>query len=90
MRRHKFNFPYIAVVGNEFLLVAERIILCSCKTLMEAFGATIGAYYTFNMEYPLSLKPLLLFGEKILMKISSVEKIPAVINRVYSALDALD
>ena len=55
---------------------------------MEAFTTTIAAYYAFNIEYPSALKPLLLFGERILMGINSGEKLPAAVNRIYSALDA--
>jgi hypothetical protein len=69
-------------------VVVERIILCSCKNLMEAFATTIAAYYAFNIEYPSTLKSLLLFGERILMGITSGEKLPAAVNRIYSALDA--
>ena len=69
-------------------MVVERIILCSCTNLMEAFTTTIAAYYAFNIEYPSTLKPLLLFGERILMGINSGEKLPAAVNRIYSALDA--
>ena len=53
---------------------------------MEAFATTIAAYYAFNIEYPPALKPLL-FGERIMMDITSGEKVPAAVNRIYSALD---
>ena len=87
MVKRKFNFPYIAITNKKFLVVVERIILCSCSVLMEAFATTIAAYYAFNIEYPPTLKPLL-FGKRIMMGITSGEKLPAAVNRIYSALDA--
>lgn len=60
-----------------------------CFSLVEALAATVGAYYTFNMEYPLSLKPILVLVEKVLVGVHNSEKIPASVNRLYSALGAV-
>ena len=86
MSKCKFNFPYIAVIG---VIVAERITVCSCSSLVEALAATVGVYYTFYLQYPLSLKPVLAFVEKVLIGIRNSEKIPASVNRLYSALEAI-
>ena len=89
MARCKINFPYVAVVGKEYLIVVERKTLCSCSSLVEALAATIGAYYSFNIEYPSSLKIFFIFLEKILVGVQNNEKVPASVNRLYTSLEAL-
>ena len=90
MGKHKFNFPYIAVVGHEYLIVVERTTVCTCSSMVEALASTIAAYYTFNIQYPSQLKAICLFVEKILVGIRNSEKVPASVNRLYTALEALN
>lgn len=78
---------YAKFTGQEYAVIS--MTECSCFSLVEALAATVGAYYTFNMEYPLSLKPVLVFVEKVLVDASNSEKIPISVNRLYSALGAV-
>ena len=90
MAKCKFNFPYTGVIGYEYVTIAERITVCTCSSLVEALATTVAAYYSFNIQYPSCLKPVLIFVEKILIGINGSEKVPASINRLYTALEALN
>ena len=90
MAKYKFNFPYIALVGCDYLTVVERTTVCTGSSIVEALASTISAYYAFNIQYPSQLKPICLFVEKILIGIRNSEKVPSSVNRIYSALEALN
>lgn len=59
------NFPYISVlIGNssiQFFIIAERLVLDDCEKLVDAMTALVGAYCTFNIQYPRPLYPVFIF-----------------------------
>nr|XP_039256247.1 uncharacterized protein LOC120332965 [Styela clava] len=50
--------PFIACIGNTvataetFYVIAEREVVCSCKSFFEAVAFQFASFYVFNIEYP--------------------------------------
>ena len=77
------NFPYVAVsVGDiscEFLVICERIPLIKSSeqaNFVTIVNCLIAAYFTFNIEYPASLKSILIFTQHVLLGIIDEQPVP--------------
>nr|XP_039268070.1 putative heat shock 70 kDa protein 7 [Styela clava] len=50
--------PFIACIGNTvataetFYVIAEREVVCSCRSFFEAVAFQFASFYVFNIEYP--------------------------------------
>ena len=93
MKKVPQNFPYITVlVGDssiQFFVVVERLVLDDCKELIDAVTALIGAYFTFNIEYPRPLYPVCIFLQQFVLRLKDRQTIPPIVTRMLSSLDAL-
>lgn len=74
---------------NQFFVVVERKILGGTSTLPDALCALIGAYYTFNMVYPNSIKAVLTFVQRIIMGFDDGDTVPTAVTRFKSAIDVI-
>ena len=86
------NHPYLGVVlggtSLELYLIVERRILEAVDTT-SLFTALIGSYFAFNMSYPKSLYPLLIFIQHFLLVIRDKQPLPVVLTKLLSTLDNL-
>ena len=87
------NAPYIAaVIGNmsfEMLIVCERIPLVKSSYVLAILMCLVSAYFTFNIEYPPSLKSVLLFTQNQILGIKDSQHIPNSVLQLSSSLDKL-
>lgn len=85
------NHPYLAVlVGGpcaEVLFVAERNIFDSIKKVSSIVVILIAGYFTFNMSYPRSLYPTLIFMQHFVLEIRDKQAVPCSVTRLLSSLD---
>ena len=84
--------PRIAVTKSDtdhyqFFVITEKQILCESKNLAMALVDMIAAYFTFNMSYPDTLYPLLLFIQHHILDIKDEQSVPNIVNIIFSALD---
>lgn len=75
--------PCIGIKSDEFFIITEKQVLCESENFATALVDMIAAYFTFNMSYPDSLYPLLLFIQHYILDIKDSQ---TVVNIVYSAL----
>lgn len=83
------NEPHILMVSNrvQFFVCTERNILAEGASLIEALKDLIAAFFIFDMEYPKSLYPLLIFLQRYVLNIRDSQRIPPIVTRVMSTLD---
>ena len=87
------NAPYIvAVIGDmsfEMLIVCERIPLVKSSDVLAILMCLVSAYFTFNIEYPPSLKSVLLCTQNLILGIKDSQHIPNSVLQLSSSLDKL-
>ena len=87
------NEPYIGIVVSdaslEYIIVAERIPIAHTKYILSAMVSIIAASFSFNVEYPQGLKPLLIFVQHFILGIKDSQAVPNAAGKLYSALDKL-
>ena len=83
--------PYLAVVMGgpcvEVFLIVERNVLESLKRISSIIIILIAGYFTFNMSYPKSLYPTLIFLQHFVLEIKDKQVIPCTVTRLLSSLD---
>ena len=83
------NFPYVAVsVGDiscEFLVICERIPLIKSSNLVTIVNCLIATYFTFNIEYPASLKSIMIFTQHVLLGITDEQPVPNTVLQLRSS-----
>ena len=76
------NAPYIVtVIGDmsfEMIIVCERIPLIKSSDVLAILICLVSAYFTFNMEYPPSLKSVLLFKKNMILESKTANIFPIV------------
>jgi len=84
------NYPYIAVVEMDttidLFLVAERVVVCQAKTVLQATQLLLAEFYVFNIAYPKYLGGLFHFYEDYLLGIKSQQTLPTCVIHLCSAL----
>ena len=84
----KQNEPYIAKVQHDqYFVVAERIIIVENTHFIDAMIDTICAYFAFDINYPKSLYPVLIFIQRYILAIRDNQPIPNVVTRVLTNLE---
>lgn len=80
------NWPYMVLVPHDatyqIFLVAERQILAEPSSCWEGLKSLIGAYFSFNIEYPLLSKAFLIFLQFYVMELKDSLQAPALASRV--------
>ena len=89
--REPSNIPYLAIIIDSGLLIqmhliAERIILDSTTSVVKGMCGLIAAYFAFNIIYPPSLCPMLIFIQHILMGVVDKQQVPPLLTRIYSSI----
>lgn len=74
---------------EQFSLVVEKQVLCSVRDFHKALLSLFACYYVFDMAYPRECKNTLLYLEKVLLKLSSSEKLSSSALAAVSAMDKL-
>ncbi len=69
-------------VPIEVHLIVERIILDKTINVVNAICGLVAAYFTFNMVYPSSVRPILIFIQHILMGIKDQQGFLSLLTRV--------
>ena len=70
----------------QFFLVVERIVVSKTSDFFKALWGLTAAYFAFNIQYPKPLTNILVFTQHLLLGIKNKgQKIPPLVNRVYSA-----
>lgn len=67
----------------QFFTVVERLVLDDCEDLVDAITALIGAYFTFNIQYPKALYPVFIFLQQFVLKLQDSQTIPPIVTRLY-------
>ncbi len=85
------NFPYLALVSEngraQLYVVAERIVLHKCPSVLRGLLSLVAVYFTLNIEYPKALYAPLLFLQHFVFNIKDQQPIPGVVVRLLSSLD---
>lgn len=93
IRKIPHNHPYIAAViaskSISFFLVAERIVICENSSFIYSLLTLIATYYTFDMQYPQPLSPILLFVQRVIMHVSDSAQVPNSVTKLVSTLDKI-
>lgn len=77
----KQNEPYIAKPQHDqYFIVAERIIIVENVQFTDAMINTICAYFAFDINYPKSLYPVLVFIQRYILGIRDNELIPNIVT----------
>ncbi len=85
--------PCIAIMKSDadadkyqFFIIAEKQVVCESDNFGIALVDVIATYFTFNMSYPDTLYPLLLFIQHHALAIKDDQSVPNIVNIVYSAM----
>ena len=68
----------------QFFIIAEKQVICESHSLSLALVDMIATYFTFNMSYPDTLYPLLLFIQHHVLDIKDDQNI---VNILFSAIE---
>ena len=89
----KQNWPYLVLVKHDssiqVLVVGERQVITEAESLWEGLKCLLGAYFTFNIEYPRTLRALLIFIQHYVFKVRDSQSTPNVVKQVKSSLDKI-
>ena len=91
VKKLPYTYPGLILVEGDssmqFFLVAEKAVLCeSSEGFFGALLDLICAYFTYNIVYPKSLYPVLLFVQCYVMDIKDSQKIPSSLTRALTVL----
>ena len=84
--------PYIVFTGNpgsdnsQFFVSFEKVVICECQSLRDAFVDLIATYYVFNVTYPKVLSGILLFFQHIIFEIRDEQTYPMNLLNLLSSL----
>ena len=86
------NIPPAIVIATsdsscQIFICTEWVIVCECKTFLDAITNLIGVYYVFDMAYSKRDHPVLLFLQRFTLCIQDGQLIPPVLIRTMSLLD---
>ena len=88
------NHGYLAVlIGDssiQVFLAAERCLLGTTNNDFSIIVSLISIYYAFNIVYPKSILPILIFFQHIVLNIIDKQKVPDIVNRIVSSLERID
>ncbi len=73
--------------SQQYLVCAEKVVLCECSDLADALQTLISTYFVFDIAYPKQMYPILLFIQRYLVGIKDEQPIPSSLIRMISALD---
>ena len=84
----KQNEPYIAKIqDDQYFIIIEREIVLECTQFLDAVVNMICGYFAFDISYPTSLYPVLIFIQRYVLGIKDNQPIPNIVTRVLSGLD---
>ena len=82
--------PFILICETnescEYIVFVEKECLMSTKSVVDAVADVICAFFVFDLVYPRSVYPLLVFFQHTLMGIKDTEKMPASILTLLTSL----
>ena len=85
------SFPVIVPmksdVGSQFFVAAENEIITESEDMGNAIVDLLSVYFTFNMAYSTPLYPVLLFLQHHVLGTKDKQRVPNIVNIIYSALD---
>ncbi len=87
------NWPSLVLVKHdttiEMLLVGEKGVIAEVATMWEGLKSLLGAYFTFNIEYPKQLRSLLIFVQHYIFHVKDTQNAPNIVKQVKSSLDKI-
>ena len=92
IKKNPHNYPYIAMISGDsslqFFQIAERIVVGESENLIGSLTDLIYVYFTYNIQYPKALYPILLSIQRYILNIDDSQPIPPALTRVLSALQS--
>ncbi len=93
LEKFKFNWVYLVMVQHDsrfqLMVTRERRVITEVTTLWEGLKSLIGAYFTFNIEYPRQLRALMIFTQHRIFHVKDAQNTPNVVKQVKSTLDKI-
>ena len=88
LQKIKQNEPYIAKIqDDQYFIIVERKIVLESTEFLDAVINMICGYFAFDISYPTSLYPILIFIQRYILGIKDNQPIPNIVTRVVSGLD---
>jgi len=88
LQKIKQNEPYIAKIqDDQYFIIIERKIVLESTECLDAVSSMICGYFAFDISYPKSLYPILIFIQRYVLGIKDNQPIPNVVTHVVSGLD---
>jgi len=88
LQQIKQNEPYIAKFqDDQYFVVIEREIVIESTRFLDAVVNMICGYFAFDISYPTSLYPILIFIQRYILGIRDNQAIPNIVTQVLSGLD---
>ena len=87
--------PYIVFTGNpgcdnsQFFVSYDRIFICECQSLQDAFIDLIATYQVFNVTYPQALAGILLFFQHIIFEMRDKQPYPVILFKFVNKIQKL-
>lgn len=85
--------PYIVVLGDisgcQYFIVCEKEVLVEAKSMKDAIIDLMAAFYVFDIAYPKSTAPVLLFIQRYVLNIKDSQPMPPSCSRLITSLNKL-
>ena len=88
--------PFIAVTGLyddstiQYFICAEQAIYLEAKTLRDVITDLITVYFVFNIAYPKSISPVLIFFQHFVFELADKQAIPPATVKLVGSLLKMD
>ena len=73
----KRTAPRIAAFGSQYFIIVEQFVVCEVSSFSRALFVMFSCYYVFNLEYPKSVKNVMLFFQDYIFGRPDSESRPA-------------
>ena len=87
--------PFIVVTGNhddstiQYFVCVEQTIYLEVKTLTDAITDLVATYYVFNISYPKSTKPILIFFQHFVFGLTDNQSVPPATVKLVGSLQKI-
>lgn len=86
----KRNEPYIMITktdeAEDYSVIVESKHLISTTSFKDALLNLMSTYYTFDISYPKSNYPLLIFIQYFILHLHDQQKLPTTVSMMYTKL----
>ena len=88
--------PFIAVTGLhddstiQYFICAEQTVYLEAKTLMDAITDLVATYFVFNISYPRSTCPALIFFQHFVFGLTDKQGVPPATVKLVGSLQKIE